>query len=226
MFGKNPIRKQDLSAPDALRVKEMFYTLQGEGPYAGQVAVFVRLAGCNLQCHFCDTDFESDAFAVTPQDILKTVKDLMPAGLVVLTGGEPMLQNIAPLCELLDANGYLVQIETAGTVWVPDLPEHVTLVCSPKTGSVHKLVEEHCVHWKYLIKAGEQSEHDGLPNFSTHEAGKEHALYRPQHGVIYLQPMDEQDAASNQANMNAAVQTCMKFGYRLSLQQHKITGVR
>jgi 7-carboxy-7-deazaguanine synthase len=137
-----------------------------------------------------------------------------------------MIQNIAPLCEMLDAHGYLVQIETAGAVWVPGLPEHAVLVCSPKTGSVHPQIEAHCVHWKYLIKAGEQSAHDGLPNFSTYEVGVELVLYRPQHGVIYLQPMDEQNEALNAANMGAAVQTCLKFGYRLSLQQHKITGVR
>jgi 7-carboxy-7-deazaguanine synthase len=226
MFGKNPVRKQDLTHPDALRIKEIFYTLQGEGPYAGQVAVFVRLAGCNLQCYFCDTDFESDTHDASPEDILEVIKSMQPAGLVVLTGGEPMIQNIAPLCTLLDAHGYLVQIETAGTVWVPDLPDSVTLVCSPKTGGVHPLIAEHCMYWKYLIKAGEQAEHDGLPNGSTHEDGKAHALYRPQHGVIYLQPLDEQDELRNRFNMDAAVQTCMKFGYRLSLQQHKITGVR
>ena len=230
MFGKNAVMKQDLTTGDALRVKEIFFTIQGEGPCAGQRAVFIRLHGCNLRCFFCDTYFEGEHRVMTASEIHAEVSGLMPEGLVVISGGEPMLQNIAPLCELLLADSYLPQIETAGTVWVPDLPEDVLIVCSPKTPSVHAMIAERCRHWKYIIRAGEQSEADGLPAYSTQVESKVQPLYRPPawlyDATIYVQPMDEPrrwDGAVE--NTKAAADACMKYGYRLSIQVHKIVGV-
>lgn len=227
MFGKNAITKQDLSSPGELRVKEIFYSIQGEGPYAGMPAVFVRFAGCNLRCYFCDTDFESNPVTLSPTDIWQQIQWHQPAGLVVLTGGEPMLQNIAPLCAQLIAAGYKVQIETAGTIWVDDLPEAVEIVCSPKTPDVHPTIAERCRHWKYLARAGELCGFDGLPKYSTQHEDVDARLYRPQHGVIYLQPMDAgiNRPAANQANIQAAMAACLKYRYRLSLQIHKLAGV-
>lgn len=218
MYGKNKVMKQDLSSPQRLRVKEIFYSIQGEGPYAGRPAVFIRMAGCNLRCAFCDTDFETDILEMSPAEIFEEVLHLAPGGLVVITGGEPLLQDISMLCRILSETAiarYTVQVETAGTVWVPNLPEDVDIVCSPKTSKVHPQVAERCADWKYIVKAGALSLHDGLPE----------DIYRPRRGTIYLQPMDEGDAALNRANMQAAVDSCLKFYHRLSLQQHKIIGV-
>lgn len=227
MYGKNEITKQDLTHPGELRVNEMFYSIQGEGPHAGRPAVFIRFAGCNLRCYFCDTDFSATNAIMTPNDILSRVQGLQDGGLVVLTGGEPMLQDITPVCALLIAHGYQVQVETAGTVWVPALPAEVELVCSPKTVDVHPEIAVRCQHWKYLARAGELCGWDGLPVMSTQLKEVSARLYRPQHGTIYLQPMDAGQGRpmANQANMQAAVKSCLKYGYRLSLQIHKIAEV-
>lgn len=226
MFGQNPVRPQDLTAPHALRVKEIFFTIQGEGPWAGCPAVFIRMAGCNLQCYFCDTDFETDPEILTPAEVINMVRALQPHGLVVITGGEPLVQNITDLCLGLIERGYHVQIETAGTVWVPGLDKvPVDIVCSPKTGKVADGVAAKCQHWKYLIRQGEQDEYDGLPVVSTQRPGQHKRLYRPTHGTIYVQPMDEQDEEKNRQNMQAVVRIAKRYGYRVSLQTHKILGI-
>ena len=108
-------------------VKEIFYSLQGEGFHAGRPAVFCRFAGCNLSCTFCDTDFVGTdgpgggRFA-TPQDVAGHVRSFWPGGgrpLVVCTGGEPLLQLDAPLIEALHAAGFEIAVETNGTLPAP-----------------------------------------------------------------------------------------------------------
>lgn len=202
MFGTNPIRKQDLSSPNALRVQKIFQTIQGEGPFAGLPAVFLRLAGCNLRCSWCDTEFESQYdLAVGVDQVVTTVLQL--AGekirLVVLTGGEPLRQDIRPLCFALADYGFHVQIETAGTLWVDGLEEvlvqegeGVSIVCSPKTPKVHERIRQHCHHWKYLIREGEVAAEDGLPNKSTQTPGAPSRLARPPRrtDTVWLQPCE------------------------------------
>ncbi len=248
MFGKNPVRKADHSNPMALRVQTIFATIQGEGPFVGQPAVFIRMAGCNLRCHFCDTDFESNyANLMTPYEVFKEVQEvarLYRIGLVVITGGEPLLQPLQILFSLLrDGPGKPhIQIETAGTVWMPGLDHYLTqgavsLVCSPKTPKVHPLIEQYCNHWKYIIRAGENLTElecgDGLPITSTQEAGKESVIFRPRtkysswHPVnrIYVQPCDENSSEANKRNTEEAVRIAMKFGHTLCLQVHKMAGL-
>lgn len=112
-----------------LRINEIFYSLQGEGCFTGTPAVFVRLSGCNRACAFCDTDFASH----TPMSAEEITREVEQYGAthVVITGGEPTLQDIAPLCARLKASGHFVQIETNGSNPVPDEVDWVT--CSPKT---------------------------------------------------------------------------------------------
>src|SRR5580658_3582582 len=101
-----PIRQQELTDGQSLWVQEVFYTLQGEGPFSGVPAVFVRLAGCNLACFWCDTDFESSTWRPTFDELLANIEEKRPAicNLIVITGGEPFRQNIRPLvCHLLDS---------------------------------------------------------------------------------------------------------------------------
>lgn len=251
MFGKNPIRSAD---PDAasLALQSAFYTLQGEGPYGGMPALFVRLAGCNLACHFCDTEFESEAENKRTVDEivldLITKFDERERRFVVLTGGEPLRQAGAlTLIEQLLSNGTeLVQIETAGTLWIPGLDQlvdrgEVVIVCSPKTPRVNLHIAVYCHDWKYIVRAGESSSTDGLPRRGTQLSTKDavHHLYRPtsltlepplerangDHDTVWLSPMDEQDPEKNKANMEAARDLCLRWGYRLSLQVHKIVGV-
>lgn len=239
MFGKNQIVKQDLGDGQALRVVSIFSTIQGEGPFAGEPAIFIRLGGCNLRCYFCDTDFETNQYRHSIEDIVTTVKLLQQVtktDLIVITGGEPLLQNIVPLMkELVPENR--VQIETAGTVWVPGLErffrysegtyQMVTLVCSPKTGTVNEHVQRYCNDWKYIIMEGCIDTEDGLPNMSTQLTGKVQKLARPQYAEprIYLQPCDEHDEVNNKRNIELTVVLAKKFGYRVCLQQHKYMGV-
>lgn len=144
MFGKNEIvgrkwfREKNEHSEGKLLITSMFYTLQGEGPYSGTPAIFIRLAKCNLACSFCDTFFD-DGDWYLPENLIEEIEKLIPEIVskksigIVLTGGEPLLQeNLKELISLLHNAGYkYVQIESNG---IPPLevPDYVTLVISPK----------------------------------------------------------------------------------------------
>jgi len=238
VFGKNKLSKQNLREDGTLDVVEVFPTIQGEGMFAGEPAVFVRLAGCNLKCYFCDTDFESNVKEYKVDTLVAEIKALQAVintNLVVITGGEPMLQNIVPLIYFLLLNKYRVQIETAGTVWVPGLEDffvpgmqpNVFIVCSPKTGKVHNNIQKHCAAWKYIITEGCESVEDGLPVTSTQREGELLVLARPQNKgqLIYIQPCDEKVTLRNERNLQLTVELALQYGYRVCLQQHKYMGV-
>ena len=97
-----------------MKVNEIFYSLQGEGVFTGTAAIFVRLAGCNLHCDFCDTKHE-DYTIFTEEEIVKAISDY-PAKHVVITGGEPTLQLTHSLVDRLHEVGKFVQIETNGSI--------------------------------------------------------------------------------------------------------------
>lgn len=140
MFGRNEIvGKSSFQSDDELLVTSYFVTLQGEGPYSGLPAVFVRLAKCNLACSFCDTYFDSGDW-MTFDELSTRIDDeiwdrpLSQDGYVlVITGGEPLLQKaLKPFLELQESHGWkAVQIESNGIVQ-QDIPDSVTLVVSPK----------------------------------------------------------------------------------------------
>lgn len=115
-----------------LQLAEIFYSIQGEGTYAGTPAVFVRLAGCNLACSFCDTDYSLKFFA-SVNAVVARVRELGGAcPMVVLTGGEPLAQKEASaLIDALRADGRRVHVESNGTI-ATDLPRDVWLCVSPK----------------------------------------------------------------------------------------------
>jgi organic radical activating enzyme len=236
MFGKNKIMKQELHG-GPYWVQEIFYTIQGEGPRAGEPAVFIRLGGCNLRCYFCDTDFESSTLYMMADAIAQEVAKYK-CKLVVITGGEPFRQNLYEICKPLWAMGITVQAETAGTLWQDELWHPVRdgifeIVCSPKTGKVHEMIQTNCHHWKYIVSVDTVSYIDGLPNQSTQEVGKPLKLFRPDRPVdkIWLQPMMEytKDGKVNNgktdANTQLAAKLCMEHGYRLTLQMHKLVGL-
>lgn len=226
MFGENPIRPPVKGAGDILDVQHIFPTVQGEGPFAGTPAVFVRLGGCNLACRFCDTEFE--AFHAMPiADILARVRSLAVANdgyavstqLVVVTGGEPLRQPIAPLCDMLLQAGFRVQVETNGTLY-RELPQGVHVVCSPKnnSGAGYAPVREDLLRRanavKFIVSA-----HDTAYN---HIAEVGQSLYGT---PVYLQPMDEYDPQKNAANIALASKLAAGNGAKLSLQVHKNIGV-
>jgi len=231
MFGNNPVRKQQLRDDGALYVSEVFVTIQGEGPHAGTPAIFIRLSGCNLQCSFCDTDFESVRELYELEELVGLVKSAHTTAhwvnLVVITGGEPFTQNIIPLVNALTKDlGFTVQIETAGTVSIPNFPwNDVDVVTSPKTGKLNRDILNNVHHYKYIISASSTmlDKHDRLPLLDT---GRKIARPEPSTAhTIWIQPMDEQDAALNRQNMNLCIDIAIQRGYRISLQTHKILGV-
>jgi 7-carboxy-7-deazaguanine synthase (Cx14CxxC type) len=205
-------------------VKEVFFTLQGEGARTGRPAVFVRFAGCNLWsgreqdranavCRFCDTEFvgadgDGGGKFETPDALARAAARLWPGGegaYVVCTGGEPLLQLDAPLIDALHAYGFEIAVETNGTL---PAPAGIDWICvSPKadadvvqrTGDELKLV--------YPQARGEPERYQGLA--FTH---------------FFLQPMD---SPAREANTRAAIAYCMEHPrWRLSLQTHKLLGLR
>lgn len=224
-----PIEKRDSGDGSTLVVHSIFYTLQGEGPFCGCPAIFIRLAGCNLRCPSCDTDYTSDVERMSIAEIANEVASKkMLYKLVVITGGEPFRQNISPLCKLLlDTIDCTVQIETNGTLAPsPDFPKDVVIVCSPKTGKVHPEIEARAVAYKYVM-AHDSMRADGLPHFALgHGAFPHVARPNPLYPrIVYLQPMDAQDPMENAANLKAVVDSCLEHGHVLQLQVHKLVNL-
>lgn len=219
MKGTNPIRPPVSDDGSELGVKSIFPTLQGEGPYVGIPSIFVRLGGCNLACNFCDTMFE-EFETMKAEDVAARVAELAAdlVKLVVITGGEPMRQNIALLCEMLVAKGFVVQVETNGTLY-RELHKDVEIVCSPKNanGQYYPLRPDLLARLsaiKFLIS--ESNENYGyVPDVGQ----KEYDI------PVYVQPMDEEDDAKNTANYEFANKLAEAGGYQLSLQMHKIWGI-
>ena len=207
-------------------VKEIYYTLQGEGVQTGRAAVFCRFAGCNLwsgreedragaTCNFCDTDFvgtdgpgggkfaQAEALARACRTVWRGNSGTPP--FVVLTGGEPMLQVDEPLIAALHALGFEVAIETNGTLPVP---RSIDWICvSPKAGA--PLVQLSGDELKLVYpQAALDPEQVGDLDFA-------HFL---------LQPMD--DGVETSANLKAAIDYCHAHPkWRLSLQTHKLLGL-
>lgn len=207
------------------KVKEIFYTLQGEGAHAGRPAVFCRFTSCNLWtgresdrhraiCKFCDTDFVGTdgpgggKFA-TARDLAQAVANAWPTSdlahrMVVCTGGEPLLQMDADLTNELHKQGFYIAVETNGTQ-IP--PEGIDWLCvSPKKGS--ELVVESGDELKLVY-----------PQDKDSPADYEHLNFKN----FRLQPMDSDSAVANTAS---AVEYCLEHPkWQLSLQTHKYLGI-
>lgn len=230
MLGNNPVRQQEITDGTSLWIQEIYYSLQGEGPLTGHPSIFVRLAGCNLKCFWCDTDFESSGWKPTLSEIVNLVRELKTAecDLVVITGGEPLRQNIAPLVKVLLEEGMKVQLETNGTLWV-DLPEHENLyiVCSPKTEKLNDKLARRITSYKYVLDTDNCCAEDGLPLMSTQLKGKVSKIARPDgESDIWVMPRDTGSPEQNKRNKAKCLEVSKKFNYNLTLQIHKILGIR
>lgn len=180
-----------------MKVNEIFYSLQGEGRYAGTPAVFVRFSGCNRSCPFCDTDFAAYT-EMTPAQIVAEMARY-PARHAVITGGEPALQIDAAFVGLLKEAGFYVQIETNGSLPVPDNIDWVT--CSPKDGPwrIGRVDELKVVFQSQDVEA-----------IASHFAPK----------VMCLQPCSGINTAETVEYILAHPH------WRLSLQTHKLLNIR
>jgi 7-carboxy-7-deazaguanine synthase len=208
-------------------VKEIFYTLQGEGAQAGRPAVFCRFAGCNLWsgreedraaaiCKFCDTDFfgvdgSGGGKFESAATLARAVAEAWPSGsgggkrFVVCTGGEPLLQLDAALIDALHAQGFEIAVETNGTIAAP---EGLDWICmSPKAGA--ELVQHSGDELKlvYPQEGADPVKFEGL-DFRN----------------FFLQPMD---GPKQQQNTELTLRYCLEHPqWRLSLQTHKLLGIR
>ena len=129
-----------------VRVSEIFYSLQGEAKTVGQPTTFIRLTGCPLRCHYCDTAYAFQGGELqTLDDIVDKVKTY-PTKLVTVTGGEPLAQpDCLPLLRLLIQEGYRVSLETSGALPIASVPDAVSIVLDLKTpgsGEVHRNLYE------------------------------------------------------------------------------------
>jgi 7-carboxy-7-deazaguanine synthase len=188
-----------------LALSEIFYSIQGEGMWTGTPAVFVRLAGCNLACDFCDTDYSIKRFATIDEIVAMVRAAGGDCPMVVLTGGEPFAQSeTLALIEALCRDGRRVHVESNGTIFA-DLPSEVWLCVSPK-----KRVDPRM--------AGRANEAKLIVDRRVPEEQLEHFAGKP---LILLQP--EGNKPQNVALALEYVKAHPRR-FRLSLQTHKFIG--
>ena len=201
-----------------MKVNEIFYSLQGEGHYTGTPAVFVRFAGCNLRCWFCDTDFEKGV-EMSEDEIVEAVLQY-PTRYVVITGGEPTLQITASLCDKLHAHGLYLMMESNGTRPLPEGCQVDWITCSPKLIDVEE--------GKRKIATIRLRHIDELKVVFEDSPTQDMALYEQIPVTEYrLQPCDTQDPLCNQAILNKTIKYILQHPkWKLSLQTHKILHVR
>lgn len=190
-----------------LQLAEIFYSIQGEGAYAGTPAVFVRLAGCNLACDFCDTDYSLKFLASVDEVVARVRAAGGSCPMVVLTGGEPLAQSEATaLIDALRSDGRRVHVESNGTI-AADLPPDVWLCVSPKE-RLNARMARRADEVKLIVDKRVPTE--WLEMFADKT-------------VLLLQP--EGNKPKNVAlALDYAKQHPERF--RLSLQTHKFIGVR
>jgi len=217
MINNQPPSKQT-DNPKLLEVTEIFDTIQGEGPLSGYPATFVRLAGCNLQCTWCDTIYNTVDY-LTPADIVARVNHKI----VVITGGEPLRQNLEGLLRMLYNNGLTVQIETNGTIYSSAAFIYCDyIVVSPKTSAISKqwllLAQQHT--GRIVIKAviGDEA----FPSQPGDKGGDPLENITPD----IVMPLDSGNELENEHNKALAVEYVMKHDCRLQLQIHKELGLK
>ncbi len=195
------------------RINDIFYSLQGEGHNTGRAAVFVRFAGCNLRCSFCDTEFDTYR-EMSDEEILAAISGY-PARFVVLTGGEPTLQVDEAFIELLHQHGYEVAMESNGTRPAPRNLDWLTV--SPKVGSEKLEVRSEKVADELKVVFDETTAPESYLSLLT-------SNFSP---LLYLQPCDTGDVVRNEAIIARCVEYIKEHPWwRLSLQTHKLVGFK
>lgn len=209
-----------------MKVNEIFYSLQGEGRWAGRAAIFIRLSGCNLKCPFCDTDF-SQSREMNPWEIMGEVMkfayktEILP--LVVITGGEPTLQPCDQLIKLLHNVNFVVAMESNGTRKIPQTLDWITI--SPK----EYWLEDKGINPEIL---GDRINEIKLVFEGAEKVDKFCEIYDIEdfmaRGIeLYLQPCDTGNEERNKEITAACVEYIKQNPqWELSLQTQKILDVR
>lgn len=218
------------------KVNEVFQTIQGEGSYTGTPAIFVRLQGCPVGCSWCDTkhtwQIDPELQVSLPEVMAKRAdsdywSDVTPAALlqvfaergfqakhVVITGGEPCMYDLVPLCDALHQQGYTTQIETSGTFAV-SVPASSWVTVSPKINMAGGY---------QVLSAAMQRANEIKHPVAMQKHVDELLQLLEQTGttdkLIYLQPISQQKRATE-----LAIATCIEHNWRLSVQVHKYLGI-
>jgi len=196
-----------------LKVNETFYSLQGEGHWTGQTIFFIRLSGCNLNCPWCDTQYET--FTQKEEEVLVKEALEFPSKRVVITGGEPTLQCLRKLTSLLHFGGLKTHLETNGTQiiardnwdWVAVSPKSPVKTLNPRTMSMTNEIKIIC----------------GLPNWEKY-ISEVIKTCNPKESRFFLMPLAE---GSNgiKTHLPKAIEYCLNDPeFTLCLQMHKIIG--
>ena len=205
-----------------MKVNEIFYSLAGEGIRTGQATIFIRLAGCNLKCYFCDTSY--DIYSEMTDEEIAAEVNKYPAEWVTLTGGEPTLQDCEKLIELLKPR-HKISIETNGTRYVPWLKKLDLVTVSPKNLFHPKAqVDERIwnlpvVEAKFVITRLKDLE--SVMKFDRGEEERNDSPFLLRNCILFLQPMN------NDPHITALCVEAIKANpqWRLSLQMHKLINI-
>lgn len=218
------------------KINELFETLQGEGSFTGQPSIFIRLQECPVGCSWCDTKHtwevkpdlqipitdllsqneETEHWsALTPIDILNIFTEQgFKANHVVITGGEPCMVNLVPLCEKLEANGYSCQIETSGTFEI-QTTKSCWVTVSPKVnmkGGFPILASAMARANEIKHPVATEQHIDDLQSLL--------AEFNVKNKQVYLQPISQKQRATE-----LAIRACIDNNWRLSVQVHKYIGI-
>ena len=218
------------------KINELFETLQGEGSFTGQPSIFIRLQGCPVACSWCDTKHTWDIemtdqvpaqtmlskVAETTQWASFTTDEILTlfqqqkfrAKHVVITGGEPCMENLTPLCKLLEQHGYSTQIETSGTFEV-QTTDKCWVTVSPKVN----------MKGGYEVLASAMTRANEIKHpVATEQHIDDLKVLLTKHQImdtpIYLQPISQKKRATE-----LAIETCIENNWRLSVQVHKYIGI-
>ncbi|MDG1556107.1 MAG: radical SAM protein [Candidatus Poseidoniaceae archaeon] len=218
-MAENQLERSDVLSEDAdsdlskvYNIVEIFHSVQGEGVHAGIPHVFIRFGKCNLQCEWCDTDFETFE-EMTAAQIVSQVSQF-PSKRLILTGGEPMLNDLWPLRRLFKTRGYTLSCESNGTIEIPDgLLDWICISPKDQMYPQVKIRQRKGDELKCVYVGQDLSMYDELKLGFTHH---------------FLQPcyMDNESVEWNGKNF-ALTETVVKENptWRLSLQTHKWMGV-
>lgn len=222
--------------PTKYKINELFETLQGEGSFTGQPSIFIRLQECPVGCSWCDTKHtwevkpdlqipiaellnqneETESWsALTPTDILKVFNEQgFKANHVVITGGEPCMVDLVPLCELLEANGYSCQIETSGTFEIK-----TTINCWVTVSPKINMKGGFPILASAMARANE-IKHPVATEQHIDDLQSLLAEFKVKNKQIYLQPISQKQRATE-----LAIRACIDNNWRLSVQVHKYIGI-
>jgi len=202
--------------PPTLKIVEIFPSVQGEGLRQGEPTIFVRLAGCNLRCSFCDTKYAWEGGReIAVAEILRRIQKIrgrFPADWVCLTGGEPLLQDLRSLIRGLKKEGLKIQVETNATVFRPLAVDWLTISPKPKNYAYHPHFRERAKEMKLIVTKG-----------MTFEILKKLRKGFPASRPIILQP--ESNARWSKTKSLRLVGRSLRSGLkniRLSVQLHKL----